>query len=59
MKWLTRVTKIIAYVAKCAEAVSKAADVLHDNWPSDSPFNSGNGLEKKEGLVKNIPEQRV
>lgn len=53
MKWLKRVTQIISYVAKCTDAISKAADVLATNWPTDSPFSSDTDAKEK-GMVKDI-----
>ena len=53
MKWLLKLTKITAYVSQCANAISKAAESLNANWPSDNPFTkpADNGSDKKEGVA--------
>jgi len=53
MKWISKLTKITAYVSQCANAISKAAQALGDNWPTDSPFSNGAGGDstKEKGLA--------
>jgi len=53
MKWIVKLTRITAYVSQCANAISKAAQALGDNWPTDSPFDkpANNTSTEKTGVA--------
>jgi len=35
---MKRVLEIVVYLSNCLNAISKGAQVAHDNWPANNPF---------------------
>lgn len=49
---MKRVLEIIVYLSNCLNAISKGAQVAHDNWPANNPFGKsvpGSNVSEQSG----------